>query len=117
MSEDNEELSEEEIEELFSQGISGFFTKNDDEYLKFDRISVTERRHDVKDICAMLYMIEKMGVKQNIIESAGYDGMGYAIYFDFNQEDVDLLSEADVIYLMRCGVLFDWEKECLKMLA
>jgi hypothetical protein len=73
------------------------FEKHTDEFLKFDRIPEAERRHPRPDLCAMLYLHERFGGDGRVLAHAEHD----EVWLDFGEGD---LSEADVVYLHRCGV-------------
>jgi hypothetical protein len=84
------------------------FEKHDDEFLKFERISESERRHPRPDLCAMLYLHERFGGEGDAMSHAEHDEIWLAW-------EADKLTETDVIYLHRCGVRYDSESESLCM--
>lgn len=74
------------------------------EYLHFERIPKQKRKHCRADICAFIYLHEKLAPNEtkNLIGGAGDE----VIYFDFPDQDLEKLTEDDVIYLTRCGILY-----------
>ena len=86
-----------------------FHKHSDDEHVEFERIPEAERRHPRPDLCGLLYLHEKLGGTGDAIEAAEHD----MVYLDF--DGVDNLAEADVIYLLRCGILWDNRNESLYM--
>jgi hypothetical protein len=86
------------------------FLKHDDEYLEFDRIHPDNRIHPARDICAMLYLYARDGKSGEVIGAAARDW----IAFGFNVDGCEL-TEADVVYLLRCGVRYDGETDRLMM--
>ncbi len=91
--------------------ISQWYEKNENEYLKFDRI--TDPLHPVEDICGILYLHQKCGARKasnrkgfcDFISSAEHD----EIWFD--AQEIKNLTEDDVVYLMRCGIRWDSDVE------
>jgi hypothetical protein len=79
--------------------VSELFEKHDEEYHKFDRILPSERYSNRNDLCAFMYLDKKFDGTGDIVGAAEHD----IIYLDGNAEE---LTEDDVIYLLRCGVLY-----------
>ena len=99
-------LTEEQLEDLFD--------KHEDEYLNFEKIPKAQRRHHRPDICAFIFIDEKMPGKGDIISGSRFDE--YTI--DAGPENYDdpwPLTEDDVIYLLRCGI--SWQDGGLYSLA
>lgn len=78
-----------------------WFDKHENQQNKFEKIPKEQRRHDRPDLCAMLYLHEKLGGKDKMITASEHD----QIWFEF--DNLDKLTEEDVIYLLRCGVFYD----------
>ena len=71
------------------------------EHTEFERIE--QKRHIRPDMCAMLYLHEKFGGTGDAVCAAGHD----EIWLDWRPADLAILTEADVVYLSRCGVRYD----------
>lgn len=78
-----------------------------EEYLKFDRIPESERRHPRPDLCAMLYLHERFGGGGDAVCSASHD----EIWLDW--DDSCVFTEEDAIYLYRCGVRHQDDGLCM----
>ena len=85
------------------------FDAAEKEFLYFERIPESERRHPRKDICAFIYLHEKLGGKNDIICHASHD----EICLDYSTDDCERLTLDDVVYIHRCGVRLD--EDCLRM--
>jgi hypothetical protein len=81
--------------------LNEMFESATEEYLKFDRIPESERRHVRPDICAFIYLHEKVGGNGPIILSASHDEIQLDSHDD---ESLAKLTMNDVVYLRRCGV-------------
>lgn len=84
------------------------FEKHGDEFGKFERIPLAERKHAMRDLCAMLYLYERFGGTHKAVEAAEHDVI-------YPAAGCEKLTEDDVIYLARCGVHWDSEVDCLAM--
>lgn len=93
-------------------GLQEMFEQHEDEYLKFDRVE--EKRHARPDLCAFLLLDSLLPGNRDMVCAAAHD----EIYLD---ADCDLLAdvatEADILTLVRCGVRYDEQNECLTMFA
>ena len=94
-------LTRHELAELFEK-------HSDDNHCEFELIPTAERRHERPDLCAMLLLAERFPVRngRDLICSAEHD----QIWFDTERDEYESpwpLSEADVIYLLRCGFFWD----------
>lgn len=87
------------------------FEAADDDFLEFECIPPDERRHSRPDLCALLYLHEKLGGEGDAICAAEHD----KIWLDF--DGLERLTPEDVLYLSRCGVRYDDEIESLCMLV
>jgi hypothetical protein len=92
-----------------SKRLSEWFNKHNSEYLKFERIPVDEDYCCKKDLSAFNYLHRRFGGGENIIDGAGHD----VIYLSV--KGLSKLTEFDVLYLTRCGVLYDQELDSLFM--
>ena len=82
------------------------FEKHHDEYGEFNRIPECAKLHRRPDICALLYIDQRFGGDDDIIDCAEHDEY-------FIDCDCSLLTEEDVIYLCRCGFGYDSENDSL----
>jgi len=89
---------------LTHEQVVTLFEQDDNEYIKFERISADQRRHIRPDLCAFLYLHEKLGGDGDAVAGARHD----EIWLDW--DNLEGLTEEDVIYLKRCGVR--WSDEC-----
>jgi len=80
------------------------------EYLKFDRIPENERLSAWRDVCAFLYLEKKFGPPTGIGDMVSC-AMHDKYYLDFTEELVRQLTDADAVYLARCGCIYDTECE------
>ena len=79
--------------------INWFEEHSDEEFLKFDSIPPEERRHVRSDLCAMLYLHDRLGGMGDAVVAASHDEIWLAWRYE-------KLTEADVVYLLRCGVRY-----------
>ena len=77
------------------------FENVDDDFLKFERIPKENRKHHRRDLCAFLYLDEKLGGNYNFVSDAQHD----QIYLGFT--NLHKLTQEDVLYITRCGVGYD----------
>jgi len=99
---------DEEIE--YNNPTHELFERHNDEFLKFERIPKCDLKHPRKDLCAFMYLHERFGGEGGAIAGAEHD----QIWLDW---DYELLTEEDVIYVLRCGVMYDSETDSLSMFA
>ena len=92
-----------DIQELFDK-------HNDDEHLKFDRVE--PKLHSMSDICAFLLLDKLLPGKGYMIGAGAHD----IIYLNVDVEELaEVATEDDIIMLIRCGVHYDSETDCLAM--
>ena len=90
--------------------VEGFFNKyTQEEFLEFEKIPQDKRLSERKDLCAFLYLYNKFGGESDVVAGADHD----VIYLGF--DNVEELTEEDVLYITRCGVLYDEENDSLMM--
>ncbi len=89
--------------------LTALFEKHDDEYIKFENIPESDRRHHRHDVCAFIYLDEKLGGKGDVVSAAEHD----EIYLDF--DNLEQLTDEDVLYITRCGVRYDSDTDSLAM--
>jgi hypothetical protein len=61
------------------------------------------KRHPLRDLCGLLYLHEKLGGEGDAICVAEHD----EVWLGWSVEQIDLLTEEDIRYLVTCGVHFD----------
>lgn len=81
------------VEEMF---------ESSDEFLEFERIPESERRHNRPDLCAFIYLDEKFPGKFDMVSAARHD----EIFLDIEVNQIETLTQEDVTYLSRCGVRY-----------
>lgn len=81
--------------------IEKLFDDNGDEYLKFDQIE--NKRSSRPDIHAILLLDSLFPGKTDMICAAEHD----IFYLDVSEEQIETLTEEQVIELLRCGVHLD----------
>lgn len=102
----NEEL--EENEEL--EGFAKICEDHEDEFLKFAKVE--NKRSSRKDIHAFLLLDELFPGDEDILSWAGHDEVTLSIDIEeFNAR----ATEAQMIELLRCGVMYSDEYDCLSM--
>lgn len=89
--------------------VKELFDKHDDEHLKFERIPDHERPYKQPDLCAFVYLAGKLPCVGDVVSDASHD----EIYLGF--EELERLTEEDVLYIVRCGVMYDEDNDCLWM--
>ncbi len=81
-----------------------------DEYCKFDRIENPPSKRP--DLCAFMFLDKLFPDKEgDMISASEHDG----IYLDFDIKEIESLTEEQFIYLVRCGVRYDYDTESLAM--
>lgn len=98
-------MTSEKLEELFDY--------HETQHLRFEDIPEAERLHQRADLCGMLYLAERFPCKnkRDMVCSAEHD----QIWYDAAPDDEGNwpLTEADVIYLYRCGIWYDSDTDSL----
>ena len=77
-------------------------------YLDFDNIPVADRLHPSDDLCGILKVASLMKDPQDFSFHAEHD----ELYLP-NIEDLVDLTDKDILYLVRCGISYDTDNECL----
>lgn len=90
--------------------INDMFNKFKSEYLKYERIdNPPSGRHD---ICAFLLLDKLVPSNRNIISGTRYD----TIYLDVDINELEkVATKDDVLYLIRCGVQYEYLEDTLFM--
>jgi hypothetical protein len=76
------------------------FDAVEDQHGKFEGIGLDDRLGPYPLACAMAYLHQRFGAEVGDICSAEHD----EVYL--NSPDADALTDADVLYLARCGVFW-----------
>lgn len=88
------------------------FEKFSDEYNEFDRVE--NKLHSRPDLCAFLFLDTlQPSAGRDLIQGARHEEM---IFLDVDCEALaEMLTEDDVLMLVRCGVQYEVEEESLAM--
>lgn len=86
--------------------------KYEDEFLKFERI---ENKRSVRPDLHAFMLLDEMCVDNDddIVSAAEHD----EIWLNASSEDIERLTEPQILELVRCGVMFDEDTESLSMFA
>ena len=79
------------------------FERYNDDYLKFERVE--HKRSDRPDLHAFLLLDELFPGNRDMISYAEHD----EFYLDINDDDIQKLTEKQVLELIRCGVMYNGE--------
>ena len=83
------------------------FEKYNDDYLKFDQIET--KRSKRPDLHAFLLLDELFPGNTDIVSGAEHD----EFYLNINDDDIQKLTEEQILELVRCGVRYDGESLCM----
>lgn len=84
--------------------------KYNEEFLKFERVE--NPLNSRPDLCAFLLLHKLVPGQSDMVAAAGHD----EIYLEVNVEKLAAAATpADILTLVRCGVMFDRETEGLSM--
>jgi len=87
------------------------FEDVNDEHGEFDKIK--NKRSNRPDLHAFLLLDELFPGADDIISSSQHD----EFYLDISAEDIEKLTDEQILELTRCGVMYNDESECLSMFA
>jgi len=87
--------------------IEKLFDKHEDDFLGFAKIN--NKRSNRPDLHAFLLLDELFPGNTDMIGGAEHD----EFWLDIEIEDIEKLTEEQVIELVRCGVRFDEESLCM----
>ena len=88
------------------------FDKFEDEYLRFERIPESDRPSQRPDLCAFIRLDKLCPGSQDIVSQGEHD----EIFLDVETYDLaKVATEDDILFLCRCGVMFNSGYECLMM--
>jgi len=95
-----------------SINLSEVFLKFEDEYHKFDLIENKPSKRP--DLCAFLLLDKIIPGNSDIVGAAEHD----EIYLGVDCEVLsEIATEDDILYLVRCGVIYNEEYDSLSMFA
>ena len=83
------------------------FNDYEDEYLKFD--SIENKLSDRPDLCALILLNKLFPSTNNIIGATEHDIM----YINISRNEIKTLTDDQIVYLIRCGIHFNSEFQCL----
>lgn len=84
----------------------------DEEFLKFENIPNTERLSQRPGLHAFLLLDKMTPANRDIVVSAEHD----EIWLDIDLDDLaEIITEADIVTLLRCGVRFDEDTDSLAL--
>lgn len=89
--------------------INSIFEKHNNEYIKFDQVQ--NKRSGRPDLHAFLLLDELFPGNTDMISASEHD----EVYLSIDEEQIETLTEEQIIELVRCGVRYDGE--CLLMFA
>lgn len=90
--------------------VYALFETHESEYLEFDRVE--DKLHHRPDICAFIKLDQIVPDKGDMVTAAGHD----EIFLSTSCDDfAEVATEDDVIYLLRCGVVFSADYDSLYM--
>jgi hypothetical protein len=83
------------------------FEKHKDEYFEFDSIQENEKLHKDRTLCGYLYIYNLLKEKFFILAAE------HTIIYLNSISQLKELTEENIIYLLRCGILYEYEYGCL----
>lgn len=91
-------------------GTQDRFNAVSDEHRKFERIS--NKRSLRRDLHAFILLDEKFPTYNSaIVGAASHD----EIWIDLDSEDIEKLTDENILELVRCGVMYNEEHDSLSM--
>lgn len=92
--------------------ITEMFENDNDEFLKFEHVPAERQLNKRPDICAFLLLDKLVPGDSDIVAGAEHD----EIYLEVSVEDLaKVATEDDILTLIRCGVRWASEFDCLAM--
>jgi hypothetical protein len=88
--------------------IEAWFEKNDDEYMRFERIPVGDRLYVSSGLNGLLKIAQLLKNPEKFTIQPAHDALVIA-----DLDDLVDLTEEDVIYILRCGMHYDSQVECI----
>ena len=104
-------MSEEAGEPIIADRFEAIEEGNDIPFLRFDLVE--NKRSNRPDLHAMIRLDEwfPSNKKQDIIAGASHD----QIWLDTAEEDIEKLTDEQILELLRCGVFYDSDNDSLTM--
>lgn len=94
---------------MTSKKIHELFEKySDEEHGEFERIPKEQRLHPSEDLCGLMKVASLMKKPERFCLNGGHEQIWLA-----DHKDLKPLTDADVIYLLRCGIWWDTGNDCL----
>jgi hypothetical protein len=97
------------MEPRTSKMIDAAFEAMNKEYLEFKHINNPPSKRP--DVCAFILLDKLFPADRDMVSAAEHD----EIYLDVEWEQITLLTDEHILYLVRCGVRFNSENESLAM--
>lgn len=84
-----------------------------DDFIEFENIPESERPFSSPDLCAWALLDRKFPTdcKADMVSSAEHD----QIWLRIKRHEIAQLTDDDILYLTRCGVMYDDDVEVLSM--
>ena len=84
--------------------IHALFEKYNEEFIRFENIPLSDRPFSSPDICAFAYLDKKFPSDRaaDMVSAASHD----LICLRLEWAEMETLTEEDIIYLTRCGVMY-----------
>lgn len=85
----------------------------EDDFLLFDRIPPPERPFSSSDLCAWALLDKKFPSARGLdmVSGAGHD----QVWLRITRTEIAQLTDEEILYLVRCGVMFESDTETLSM--
>lgn len=109
----NEDEDDGEDGEL--SGMAARWESFSDDFLMFERIPESERSFSSPDLCAWALLDKRFPSKRNfdMVSNAEHD----EIWLRIKPEQIAQLTDDEILYLVRCGIMYDADSLCLHMFA
>lgn len=84
-----------------------------DDFLDFHKIPESERPFSSPDLCAFALLDKKFPVERELdmVSAAEHD----QIWLRIQRKEIIQLTDDEILYLTRCGVMYEEDNECLSM--
>ena len=93
------------------KGINERFEDVDNEFGDFEKIK--NKRSNRPDLHAFLLLDELFPGDDDIISASQHD----EFYLNISADNIEILTDEQILELIRCGVMYNDELECLSMFA
>ena len=85
-------------------------SEENEDKLNFNDILPSEKLHSIQKLCGFLYIASLLKPNERFEMHAEHD-----ILYLAGENDMRELTNEDILYLLRCGIYWDSEFECLHM--